>query len=172
MKATPSDALSDADLAARGLSRETDIVLDAEGTFRVAGIPFEHARLAETFADWLDRGPDGRYVLRNDLHYVHVTVEGAPLHARRAEVDEGGVTLCLQADERAPLRPETLREGPDGVLYADARDGSWTVRLTPSAALDLAPLLVEHEGGAALRQGDRVYPIPRVDDPLRRSPGR
>lgn len=168
MKATPSDALSDADLAARGLSRDTDIVLDAQGTFRVAGIPFEHAKLAETFADWLDRGPDGRYVLRNDLHYVHVTVEGAPLHARRAEVDPGGVTLCLQAGERAPLRPETLREGPDGALYADVRDGTWTARLAPEAALDLAPLLVEHEGKAALRVGDRVHPIRRVDDPLRR----
>lgn len=167
MKATRTDSLSDADLAARGLSRETDIVLDAQGTFRAGGVPLEHARLAETFADWLERAPDGRYVLRNDLHYVYVTVEGAPLHARRAEAGPDGVTLCLQAGERAPLRPETLREGPDGALYADVRDGTWTARLSPEAALDLAPLLVEHEGDAALRLGDRVHPIRRVDAPPR-----
>lgn len=168
MKPTPSDDLSDEELARRGLSRETDIALDAQGRFLVARIPFEHERLSETFAGWLDRLPDGRYVLRNDLHYVYVAVEGAPLHARRAEVEGDRVTLLLHAGERAPLRPETLREGPDGTLYADARDGTWPVRLAPEAALDLAPLLVERDGRAALSLGGREWPIPRVDDPLTR----
>lgn len=168
MKPTPTDHLSDEQLARLGLSRETDIVLDAQGRFLVAGVPFEHERLREAFASWLDRLPDGRYVLRNDLHYVHVTVEGAPLHARRAEVEGDRVTLVLHAGERAPLRPETLCEGPDGTLYARARDGTWLVRLSPEAALDLAPLLVERDGVAALSLGGREWPIPRVDDPLRR----
>lgn len=159
MEPTRTDALTDAELAARGLSRETDITLDAQGRFHVAGIPFEHERLQETFTRWLDRLPDGRYVLRNDLHHVYVKVEGAPLHARRAEVGLDGVTLLLHAGERAPLRPETLHAGPDGALYALARDGTWPVRLSPEAVLDLAPLLVEHEGRTALRLGDRVFPI-------------
>lgn len=166
MEPTPTDDLSEADLAARGLSRETDIVLDARGRFLVAGVPFEHEGLAETFAGWLDRAADGRYALRNDLHWVYLTVEGAPLHARRAEVAGDEVTLVLHAGERAPLRPETLRAGPDGALYADVRDGTWTARLSPEAALDLAPLLVEHEGGVALRLGGRAHPIAQVDDPL------
>ncbi|MCO5170546.1 MAG: DUF1285 domain-containing protein [Planctomycetes bacterium] len=168
MRPTPTDHLTEAELAARGLSRETDIVLDRDGRFLVAGVPFEHERLAEVFAGWLDRGPDGRYVLRNDLHWVYLTVEGAPLHARRAELEGDEVTLVLHGGERAPLRPETLREGPDGALHADVRDGTWVARLAPAAALDLAPLLVEHEGGAAIVVGGRAHPIPQVDDPLTR----
>ncbi len=169
MRPTPSDHLSDEALAALGLSRETDISLDAQGRFHVAGTPFSHERLAETFAGWLDRLPDGRYVLRNDLHYVFVAVEGAPLHARRAEVEGDQVTLLLHGGERAPLVPETLREGPDGALYVDVRDGTWTARLAPEAAFELAPLLVEHEGGVALQLGGRRFAVPRVDDPLRPS---
>lgn len=164
---TLTDDLSDDDLAARGLSRETDVVLDARGRFLVDGVPFEHERLAETFAAWLERTPSGRYALRNDLHRVYVTVEGAPLHARRVAVEGDQATLLLHAGEVAPLRPETLREGPDGALYADVRDGTWTARLSAAAALDLAPLLVDHEGAVGLSLAGRTYGVPRVDDPLR-----
>jgi hypothetical protein len=162
-----SDDLTDEELARRGLSRETDITLDARGRFHVAGVPFEHEHLAETFARWLVRAPDGRYALRNDLHWVYVTVEGAPLHARRAELGPDGVVLLLRGGERAPLVASTLREGPDGALYARARDGTWPVRLAPEAALDLAPLLVEApDGGVAIALGDDVVAIRRVADPL------
>jgi hypothetical protein len=166
MKPTPSDAMTEEQLARLGLSRDTDIRLDPRGVFHKGAVPFEHEGLAEAFAGWLDRDDGGRYVLRNDLHYVHVTVEGAPLHARRAVIDEGGVTLELKGGERAPLVPATLREGPDGALYADARDGTWVVRLAPEAALDLAPLLVDDPRGVALAIGGQVHPVPRVDDPL------
>ena len=86
MEPTRSDHVSDADLAALGLSRETDIVLDAEGTFLAGGVPVAHPRVAEAFAAWIERTDAGRYVLRNDLHYVYLTVEGAPLHARAVAV--------------------------------------------------------------------------------------
>jgi hypothetical protein len=163
----PSDDLDDAALAALGLSRDTDITLTADGRFLVAGVPFQHEGLARTFAGWIDRGPDGRYVLRNSLHWVRLDVQGAPLHARRALVTEDArgdaqrATLLLTSGDEVPLRPETLVEGPDGALFARARDGTWPVRLSPEAALDLAPWIVD---GPALRMGGREWPIPTRED--------
>jgi hypothetical protein len=154
---------SSATLARLGLSRDTDITLTKDGRFLVAGVPFEHERVMRAFAGWLDRGPDGRYVLRNAIHWVRLTVEGAPLHAHHVEVEDGAATLVLASGEREPLRADTLVEGPDGALYARARDGTWPVRLSPAAALDLAPLI---EDGPALRLGGRSWPIRSEPDPL------
>lgn len=168
MEPTRSDHLSDEALARRGLSRETDIVLTADGRWLAGGAPIEHPGVAAAFARWVERTAAGRYVLRNDLHYVYLTVEGAPLHAEDVVPEAGGeLALLLQGGVREPLRPQTLREGPDGALYASARDGTWPVRLTPRAALALAPFLEEDPAGAiALRAGGALHRIPRREDPL------
>lgn len=149
-----------------GLSRETDIVLDPEGQWWSGGARLTHPGVTEAFAGWLRRAPDGRWALENRLHWMYVRVEGAPLHARGVEDQGGRPVLLLAGGEREPLRPGTLREGPDGALYAWARDGTWAVRLDPRAALDLAPWLAEGEGGPALRVAGQLHPIPRVSDPL------
>lgn len=162
MKPTRTDELSDADLALKGLSRDTEIVLTADGRFFDGAQPIEHPRIVEAFSRWIDRTADGRYVLRNDLHYVYLRVEGAPLHARSVELvgdPPTGVTLVLQGGEREVLRPETLREGPDGALYASARDGTWPVRLHPAAVLALEPLLEADGDHVSLRLGARRFPI-------------
>ena len=167
VKPTKSDHLSDAQLALRGLSRETDIVLDAGGRFFAGGVEFTHPRTVAAFSRWIERTEDDRYVLRNDIHYVYLEVQGAPLHARGLDVEGDVAFLLLQGDEREPLDPATLCEGPDGTLYARVRDGSWPVRLHPAAALALAPLLSESEEGAVFTLGDARHVVSRVDDPLR-----
>lgn len=168
MQPTRSDHLSDEDLARLGLSRRTELRLDAAGRFWNGPDEVAHPAVAAAFARWIDRGPDGRYVLRNDLHYVYLEVEGAPLHAGRARSVDGGqaVVLELTSGEDEPLRPETLRQGPDEALYASGRDGSWPVRLGYAAALDLGPLLEADGDEVVLRLGGRRWPIPRVADPL------
>lgn len=166
MKPTKSDHLSDADLALRGLSRETDLVLDAAGGWRTADHDLTHPGVVEAFSRWIERDAAGRYVLRNDLHYVYVTVAGAPLHARALEVEPGALWLRLQGGERERLRPESLRTGPDGALYADGRDGTWPIRLDAQVALALEPYLREDDGGVALELDGVRHPIPEVDDPL------
>lgn len=170
MKPTRSDHLSDAELALKGMSRETDIVLDAQGRFFAGGQPVVHPKIVAAFSRWIDRTPAGRYVLRNDLHYVYIDVKGAPLHARAVDLDDATqppqVVLLLQGGEREPLDPTTLVEGPAGDLYARVRDGSWPVRLHPAAVLALEPWLLESNGEPSLEIGKRVYPIRRVADPL------
>jgi len=167
MEPTKSDHLTDADLALRGLSRETDIRLDPRGRFFAGEQPITHPGVVDAFSRWLSRTEAGRYALRNELHYVYVTVEGAPLHARRADVAEGGsgATLRLQGGEREALDPATLRQGPDGALYAVVR-GDWVVRLAPEAVLDLEPVLEEEGGATVVRLAGRRHAIPAREDPL------
>jgi hypothetical protein len=159
---TRTDHVSEAELALKGLSRETDIVLSADGHFSAGGARIAHPRVASAFSRWIDRTDDGRYVLRNALHYVYLKVQGAPLHALNLELSgdpPDQATLVLQGGERERLRPETLRQGSDGSLYADARDGTWPVRLHPAAVLALEPVLEADGDGVALRLGDRRYPV-------------
>ncbi|MGE0706834.1 MAG: hypothetical protein AB7N76_06480 [Planctomycetota bacterium] len=159
MEPTRSDHLGDAELEALGLSRRTALRLDPEGRFFDGARPIEHPGVAAAFARWVERTPAGDYVLRNDLHYVYITVEGAPLHARGARLEGDRVVLELTGGVEEALRPETLRTGADGALYALGRDGTWRIRLAPSAALALAPLLEERDGQVALRLGERWYPL-------------
>lgn len=160
MQPTRSDHLSDADLERKGLSRETDLVLTKEGRFFSGAQPIEHPGIAAAFARWVERTPAGRYVLRNDLHYVYVSVEDAPLHARGARLEGEGVILELEGGVEEPLRPETLRMDEEGALYAAGRDGTWDIRLAPSAVLALEPLLDEDERGQPLLLlGGRRYAI-------------
>lgn len=170
MKPTRSDHLSDEDLARRGLSRETDIVLDAEGRFFSGGVEVVHPGVAAAFARWIERNGAGRYVLRNDLHYVYIEVQGAPLHARGLAFEEQDgelrAFLLLQGGVREPLRPETLRLDGAGALYASARDGTWPVRLDPQAVLELEPYLEEGPSGVVLRFGAFEGTIPELDDPF------
>ena len=166
MEPTKSDHLSDADLALRGLSRETDIVLDAEGRFWSGPQPISHPNVVEAFSRWIDRTDAGRYVLRNAIHYVYLDVHDAPLHARAVEIDEDGATLLLQGGVRERLRPETLRQGPEGTIYASGRDGTWPIRLHPAAVLGLEPLLREEGGEVALAIAGARFPIPTVSAPL------
>lgn len=167
MQPTPSDHLSDADIALQGFSRETDIRLDTDGRFWNGTQPIAHEKIVDAFSRWIERTDEQRYVLRNAIHYVYLDVVGAPLHALHLDVNDEGITLLLQGGVQEALRPESLREGPDGTLYASGRDGSWPIRLHPAAVLALQSLLVEDEdGGVALALGDTRYRIPKVDSPL------
>jgi uncharacterized protein len=166
VKPTRTDHVSDEELARRGLSRETELRLRADGRWFDGRQPIAHPGIARAFSRWIERAPTGRYVLRNDLHYVYVQVEGAPLHALRVESTDDGLDLILAGGERQRLRPDSLREAGDGVLYADGRDGTWAVRLGPAAVLDLAAFLVDEDGEVLLEVGETRSPIPQVEDPL------
>ncbi len=171
MKPTRSDHLTEAALALRGLSRETSLVLNPDGVFLLGSQPIAHPGVAEAFACWIERSEEGRYVLRNDLHYVYVEVQGAPLHVSSLEVVEApegpAIKLRLRGGERWPLRPETVRLGPAGFLYADVRDGTWPARFLPRAMLELAPWIEESQAGPVLRLGAAAMPIKHASHPLR-----
>lgn len=122
-----------------GWSRDSGVVLEADGRFTVRGEPVVNEGIDATFRAWLDRHADGRWILVNRTdprNWAWLEVRGAPLHARRATVEGDTATLELLGGERVPLDRGTLRETEDGLFARDAR--GWEVRLSPQAALDLA----------------------------------
>lgn len=129
-----------------GWSRDSGVVLEADGRFTVRGEPVVNEGIEATFRAWLDRHPDGRWILVNPTDprsWAWLDVRGAPLHARRATVEGDRATLELLGGERLPLARDTLRETDEGLFARDAR--GWDVRLSPQAVLDLADWLVARD---------------------------
>ena len=151
-----------------GRSRETHIRRDALGRWFDGPDPLEHPNLIRAFDGWLERAEDGRWCLRNDINWAYVTLEGPPLFVRTVSVDPGTSAIQLHfSDGRSePLRPATLRQGPEGALYCDARDGSYVARFERYAMQQLDPLLKEDEQGVYLSLGNERIRPRVVSDPL------
>jgi hypothetical protein len=150
-----------------GASRETTIRRDALGRWSQDGQPLDHPNLIRAFDRWLDRADDGRYCLRNDINWAYITLEGPPLFVRAVQLEpDGSLLLSLSNESTEPLAVATLRQGPDGALYCDARGGSMVARFDRHAMQQLEPVLKEDETGVYLALGsERVRPH-IVADPL------
>ena len=149
-----------------GRTRETRIRRDDAGRWFDGDDPITHPLLTRAFDAWLVPAPDGsgRWCLSNDINWAFVALEGPPRFVR--SLDAGGETIVLHlSDEtRAPLAPETLRQGPDGALYCDV--AGLAARFDRHAAMQLAERLgVGERGGFPPLRHARARP-PTVDDPL------
>ena len=149
-----------------GRTRETKIRRDASGLWYEGDQALEHPNLARSFDGWVDRAEDGRYCLSNDINWAYVTIEGPAYFVRGVELTEGAVSLRLSGERREPLDGRTLRQGPDGALYCDVREGRCPALFDNHAALQLGDLLGEDaEGPYVDLPSGRVHP-PVVADPL------
>jgi hypothetical protein len=150
-----------------GASRETTIRRDSLGRWSQDGQSLDHPNLVRAFDRWVDRADDGRYCLRNDINWAYITLEGPPLFVRAVRFEPGSpLTLMLSDESTEPLAVGTLRQGPDGALYCDARDGRLTARFERHAMQQLESLLGEDDQGVYLAlAGQRVRPR-LVTDPL------
>tara|TARA_B100001750_G_scaffold232386_1_gene231476 strand:+ start:3279 stop:3776 length:498 start_codon:yes stop_codon:yes gene_type:complete len=150
----------------RGYTRETNIRRDRLGHWFDGEVPIEHPNLIRSFASWIDRAPDGRFCLLNDIHWVYATIEGAPYFVRSVAVDAEGLELRLSGDRVERLDPATLRLDGEGQLWCDVRGGRVPARFESDAANQLADHFVEDDQGIALRIGDALVHPPQVEDPL------
>jgi hypothetical protein len=153
-----------------GRSRESSIVLDADGRFWHDGALVEHAGMARAFASWIGRHPDdGRYILNNGYDWSYFRVEDAPFFVRAVRAVTDGVEaptpeLELSDGSRERLHPEMLEAGAHGALYVRVK-GDSRARFTPSAQLALAPWLDElPDGRVCVRVGDSCWIAPLVVD--------
>ncbi len=144
-----------------GQSRESGIVLDADGRFWHRAERVAHPRMEAAFATWIRRHPDdGRYVLSNGYDWSYFEVQGTPFFVRAIRVDPAGLRLSLSDGNEELLDPATLRVGPRDALIAAVKGGAFEARFTPSAQTALAPHLEEtHAGGLVLRIGGAVFPL-------------
>jgi hypothetical protein len=135
--------------------RRSGIRLDAEGRFIHEGDEVRHAGLRAALWRWLDRNPDGRYVLRLDVRrFVYLDVDDAPQVVRSLRW-EGGCALALLGDgSEEPLALATVRLGDPGPAYATVKNGRFTARILPAAWAVLAERIVEDESGVAWLEMD------------------
>jgi hypothetical protein len=150
-----------------GRTRETAIRRDASGRWWNGEDRIDHPNLVRAFDAWVDVAEDGRYCLKNDINWAYVTIEGAPLFVRSVSVNRDAVRLTLSDGAEEPLDTGSLREGVDGALYCDAREGRLTARFDRVAAQGLEALLDEDDEGVFLTLGGARIRPPVVDDPLK-----
>ena len=155
--------------APEGSSRESTIVLDAQGRFWHDGARVTHAAMADAFANWIAKHPDdGRFILTNGYDWTYFKVEDVPFFVKSVKIGESGrsgrsdatVTLELSDGTQEALDPESLWIGDQDALYLKVKGGQFDARFTPAAQLGLAPLVEEGEDGfARLRIGGRTYRV-------------
>jgi uncharacterized protein len=142
-----------------GRSRESTIVLTSAGRFFHQGAPVEHPGMHQAFASWLTRHPDdGRYILSNGYDWSYLTVEGPAYFVRGVRGTATGLEAELLDASSLPVDPAALSCDADGRLWLRLPDGR-DACFTAAAQLDLAPFLVERNGGVAIELGGRFWPL-------------
>jgi hypothetical protein len=132
-----------------GRSRESRIVLDAQGRFSNGGFPIDHAGMSQAFASWIRRHPDdGRYILTNGYDWTYFRVEDVPYFVKHLEPTERGPVLRLSDDTEELLEPSGLSLSADGVVYAAVKGGEFEARFLPWAQAALVDYLDEEPDGS------------------------
>ena len=160
------DRVTPEEMLKRGYTRETSIRRDPAGRWFDGEERIAHDNLVRSFERWIDRAPDGRFCLKNDIHWVYATIEGAPYFVRSVTIEGDQVRLHLSGDRVEILDPHTLRTAPDDSLWCDVLEGRVPARFENHATTQLAPLLVEQGLAMALVIGGETIEPPRVDDPM------
>lgn len=114
--------------------RRSGIRLDGEGRFWHEGEVVRHAGLRAALWRWLDRNPDGRWVLRLDeRRFVYLDVDDAPHAVRSLRWEGDAAMLRLADDSEEALDPVTLWLAPTGVAYCRVKGGRFAARLLAAA---------------------------------------
>lgn len=114
--------------------RRSGIRLDRDGRFWHEGAEVTHYGLRDALWRWLDRDPDGRYVLRLDAErFVYIDVEDVPfvVTSLRWEGDRPFVVLGDGTEEALDAATVHLRAG--GAAYCLVKRGRFEARLSPAA---------------------------------------
>lgn len=149
----------------QGRTRETAIRREANGKWWNGDDPIEHPNLVRSFEGWITRAEDGRYCLSNDINWAYFTLEGPPYFVRSVRLHSGHVALMLSGDIEETLDPASLRQGEDGSLWCDVRDGL-PARFDNHAASQLAPVIGEDADGMFVRLGGVKHRPKVVRDPM------
>jgi hypothetical protein len=134
--------------APEGRSRESSIVLDAQGRFHHQDQLVEHPGMARAFAAWIDRHPDdGRFILNNGYDWSYFRVEDVPFFVLGVREQAGRLELSLSDGSDSPLDPGKLALGAQGALYTSVKNGKFRARFTQAAQIALGPWLASGENG-------------------------
>src|SRR3954454_21423467 len=118
--------------------RKSGIRLDAEGRFWHEGAEVTHHGLRAAFWRWLDRNPDGRWVLRlDDKRFVYLDVDDVPYVVRSARWEGDRAMVRLSDDSEEELSYATLHlRGAQP--YCSVKGGRFEARVSTLAWNTLA----------------------------------
>jgi hypothetical protein len=143
------------------LRAESGLSIDREGHFLHRGEPITHARTLATLWGSLERGPDGRYLVRVGRESAYVRVEDAPYAVRGVSLEGAEPILTLSDGTREPLAPRTLAIDPEGVLRCTVKGGH-AARFDLAAQVTLGLAMGEDPPGGGryvLTIGKWVIPV-------------
>jgi uncharacterized protein len=136
--------------------RQSGIRLDGEGRFWHEGAEVTHHGLRAAFWRWLDRNPDGRWVLRlDDKRFVYLDVDDVPYVVRSARWDGERAQLRLSDDSDEELDYGSLHLRAGGLPYCRVKQGRFEARVSTLAWNTLA----ERIDDGALRADGRRFSI-------------
>jgi hypothetical protein len=124
--------------------------IDKEGRWFLGDEEITHRKTYLLYSRNLTVDESGRIILRIGGEQCPVEVEDVPFVVKTLEfvLDEGGelksIWVVLNDETREELHPETLRIGPDHVLYCRVRNGMFEARFSRGAYQLLFPF-IRHE---------------------------
>ena len=135
--------------------RQSGIRLDGEGRFWHEGAEVTHQGMRAAFWRWLDRNPDGRWVLRlDDQRFVYLDVDDVPYVVRSARWQGDHAIVRLSDDSEEELAYATLHLR-GGQPYATVKDGRFDARISTLAWNTLG----ERIDDGSLRAAGKTFPI-------------
>lgn len=163
-----------------GRSRESTIVLDADGQFHHDDETFAHAKLRDAMHTWIGRHPDdNRFILDNGFDWSYFTVKDTAYFIRHLEELDGTLQLVLSDGTKEALVLEDTFVGPNDALYTKVKrptetrsaaaperahpEAPYWAKFTRHAQTELAPFLTEKDGKPAIVLGNRIVPIGKRD---------
>jgi hypothetical protein len=138
--------------------RQSGIRLDRDGHFQHEGAEVTHHGLRAALWRWLDRNPDGRYVLRlDDKRFVWLDVDDAPFVVRSLRWEGDRAMLRLSDDSEEELAYATLQLRAGGQPYCQVK-GRFDARFSTAAWSALG----SHIDGDHLHAAGQKFPIATV----------
>lgn len=135
--------------------RQSGIRLDGDGRFWHEGAEVTHHGLRAAFWRWLDRNPDGRYVLRLDeRRFVYLDVEDAPFVVRSLRWQDERAWMRLSDDSEEELDYGSLHLRDGRTPYCRVK-GRFDARLSTAAWGELAA----HIDSDGLHAAGRVFSL-------------
>ena len=132
---------------------ERALWIDKEGRWFFQGEEITHRKTYLLYCRNLTLDEAGRFILRIGHEECRVEVEDVPFVVKSMDfIAAGGkelksIDLLLNDETREILRPETLRVGPQNVLYCQVRGGIFAARFSRNAYQLLFPHIQNDEKG-------------------------
>ena len=152
--------MNEEELLARGFSRETQIRRDSKGRWFEDGVLVEHEGMKKAFDSWVARAPDGRFCLKNSIHWVYVEIEGPPVFVRSLRIGRDRVELRLSTGGEERLAIESMYLNSRGEMFCLVHDQTLEARFDSAPLANLSDLLEQTEDGFSLRLGEELFHLP------------